>query len=382
MKASLTLALLGALVFLAPPLGALYIRPDLEKIPVERLVKNLEEQAKKDPKNAMVRFNLARVHGMAYARKTNEVEVWKDKLERGAWFGYEPAFVPFAKALVKIEDTVKLKEAQEHLRKAVSAYQETVKLQPDNLAARLGLAWTIEQTGDKKAAVEAYRKVIEAGWAKEKESKFGPLGGHFITQEASEYLIPLLDKDADKDEAATLKERVAYLKKLPRPITPIVLPLENGLGVSDLIDAGAKVRFDADGTGPKHWSWISPKAAWLVHDPVRSGKIESGLQLFGNVTFWTFWDNGYQALALLDDNGDGELTGSELDGLALWHDRNGNGISEPGEVRSLKEHNIVGLSRDYRPRSGDKDCVAFSPHGVRFADGTTRATYDVILRVR
>lgn len=43
----------------------------------------------------------------------------------------------------------------------------------------------------------------------------------------------------------------------------------------------------------------------LVRDPQHKSKIESGRQLFGNVTWWMFWRNGYQALAALDDTMDG-----------------------------------------------------------------------------
>lgn len=382
MKTACSLATLALVILLAPEVGALYIKPDLEKVPVERIITNLEAAAEKQPKNAGLRFNLARVHGMAYAKKADELEVFKGKLEQGPWFGFEPAFVPFAKLVVKTEDEKKLKQAKQHLEKAIASYQETLKLQPDNLAAQLGLAWTTEQTGDKKNAVAAYRKAIEAGWAKEKDKKFGPLGGHFITQEAAGYLIPLLDKDGDKAEIATLEERIAQLKKLPRPVTPLAIPLEEGLTLEDLLDTQARVAFDADGTGKKRWTWITPRAGWLVMDAKGAGRIESGLQLFGNVTFWLFWDDGYQALAALDDNGDGELTGAELAGLAIWQDRNGDGVSQPGEVRPLAEHGIVALSCRGEPRSGNPDCVVYSPRGVRFTDGTTRASYDVILRSR
>src|SRR5438445_365240 len=110
---------------------------------------------------------------------------------------------------------------------------------------------------------------------------------------------------------------------LPRPITPIAIPLEANLRVCDLEALDARVPFDADGSGlRKTWSWITPKAGWLVYDPARTGEVTSALQLFGNVTFWCFWDDGYQALAALDDNGDGLLTGKELNGLAIWHDKN------------------------------------------------------------
>lgn len=67
-----------------------------------------------------------------------------------------------------------------------------------------------------------------------------------------------------------------------------------------------EVRFDSDGTGrPQKYASLRPRAALLVRDPQHKSKIESGRQLFGNVTWWMFWRNGYQALAALDDTMDG-----------------------------------------------------------------------------
>src|SRR5687768_2663705 len=63
------------LCFLAAPAVATYLAADLVDVPVERLVKNLEAKAKKEPKDVTVRLNLARAHGMAYASKTDTAKV-------------------------------------------------------------------------------------------------------------------------------------------------------------------------------------------------------------------------------------------------------------------------------------------------------------------
>ena len=75
-------------------------------------------------------------------------------------------------------------------------------------------------------------------------------------------------------------------------------------------------------------------------------------------TFWCFWENGYQALASLDDDGDGWLTGKELDGLAVWRDTNGNGVSEPGEVKTLSECGIAALRCRADAASPAANCAA------------------------
>ncbi len=121
------------------------------------------------------------------------------------------------------------------------------------------------------------------------------------------------------------------------------------------------------------------EAGWLVYDPAGKGQITSALQLFGNATFWLFWTHGYEALAALDDNRDGELTGLELRYLAIWHDVNRNGVSEAGEVRPLSSHGIVSVSCRHEQADGVL-VAAQSSAGVRLRDGRTRPTYDVILR--
>lgn len=369
---------LGALLLAAASAPAIFMRVDAEKVPVERIAKNLEEAVKKNPKDAQAVLNLARVHAMAYSLRSEEVPV-NPKTPNAPWFGYEPGIVPFS-AVAKTDDKDKLKAAKDHLDKAIKLYEEGIKLAPDDLRAKLGHAWLLSQTDKKEDAVKALRATVEEAWKKEKDLMGLGLGGHTITGEGAGYLIPLLDKEKDKDEIATLTERREKLRKLPRPVTPIAIPLKAGLTATDLEARGASVAFDADGTGiQKKWTWINPNAAWLVHDPKHTGKVTSALQMFGGVTFWLFWETGYDALASLDDDGDGTLRGKELDGLALWHDANGNGVCDPGEVKPLSEHGIVSLSCKFTRDAKHPDRIAHSPAGVTFKDGTTRPTFDLVL---
>jgi hypothetical protein len=142
------------------------------------------------------------------------------------------------------------------------------------------------------------------------------------------------------------------------------------------VDPNARVPFDLDGSGVvRKWGWITPKAAWLVFDPEGRGKITSALQMFGNVTFWIFWRDGYAALSALDDDGDGVLRGPELRGLALWRDRNGNGVSEPGEVLSVEACGIGAISCTSEIHSTG---INWNPVGVTFTDGSSTASYDWI----
>jgi hypothetical protein len=358
--------------------SARYMMPDLINVPVERIIRNLEVLAKNDPKNVEVRFNLARAHAMAYALRTESAQVWKGRENEGVWFGYEASHVPFT--VKPTDDITTLKAASAHLAKAIERYVEVVEMAPDNLAAALGYAWCIEQSGQKRKAVRKYRMVIRAAWEKEKDLKDAGLGWHSVTAEAAGYLIPLLDKEGDREEINTLQERIKLMGTVPRPITPIVIPLRNSLAARDLENHSANVAFDADGAGlRKRWTWITRDAGWLVYDPHNTGKVTSSLQLFGSVTFWMFWQDGYQALAALDDDGDGMLGGKELQGLAIWQDLNSNGICEDGEVKPLEEWGIVAISCHYVRDLERSDRIAYSPRGVLFRDGSYRPTYDVIL---
>ena len=105
------------------------------------------------------------------------------------------------------------------------------------------------------------------------------------------------------------------------------------------------------------------------------GKTTSGLQMFGNVTFWIFWRDGYDALRSLDDNDDGVLRGAELRGIALWQDQNGDGICDPGEVRPVAEWGITAISC-----AGEVDFTGLSwcPKEITFTNGECRPTYDWI----
>lgn len=78
------------------------------------------------------------------------------------------------------------------------------------------------------------------------------------------------------------------------------------------------------------------------------------------------------------DDGNGQIAGRQLDGLALWHDRNVNGRSEPGEVQPVADWDIVALSCAYEHDATHADVIAYSPRGVTLRDGVVRPTLDLV----
>jgi len=182
----------------------------------------------------------------------------------------------------------------------------------------------------------------------------------------------------ERQEIKKVKEAIAKLEKLPRvAITPLIFPISRSCPFSDLVSSHS-VLFDMNGDGIKErWQWVTPKACFLVWDGGRTGQVNSGLQLFGSVTWWMFWRNGYEALAGLDDDGDGWLEGKELDGISVWHDKNTNGVSEQGEVLPLSHFGIVRISVKATNRVGE---LLFNPRGIQLSDGTFLPTYDWVSR--
>jgi hypothetical protein len=384
-----------ALLVVCAPVGAEFARRILENVPIDRLVANLERLTREDPADLLLRLNLARVHAMAYARKTDKAQIQKGREQDGVWVGglHEPEPLHTQFPVKAGRDEAAEKVARAHLEKAIGLYREILIVAPStpvpptglwgrrfDRVAQLGLGWCLTQAGERGAAVAALRQVVESGWPEDRTDLDVWHGQRSLTEEAIRYLVPLLDREKDKEEIARLRKRASELSRMPRPITPVAIPLRPDLTAMDVTNFDANVLFDADGSGiAKRWTWITADAGWLVFDQRGAQQIDSALQLFGNVTFWLFWENGYRALRALDDNGDRRLTAAELAGLAIWHDRNVNGTSEHREVRSVSEWGIVSLSCDYEFDANHPDEIAYSPAGVTFRDGSSRPTFDIVL---
>ena len=143
--------------------------------------------------------------------------------------------------------------------------------------------------------------------------------------------------------------------------SPVVVDvLGNGF---QMTSAANGVLFDLEGNGtPRQFSWIAADSddSWLALDRNNNGTIDSGRELFGNVTSQPPPPkgeemNGFLALAQYDTaafggNGDGKI--NQLDAifsrLKLWQDANHNGISESCELKTLPEVGLRKIDLDYR----------------------------------
>ena len=202
----------------------------------------------------------------------------------------------------------------------------------------------------------------------------------WVAYEAAKDFVRLLGaRKAQPTDAVRLKVAQATVKafdELPPPnaITPLIFD-PAGRPLQELtIDT--PTAFDLDGSGrPQRYRWVKPTVGILAWDPERTGRITSGRQLFGSVSWWIFFDHGYQALDTLDDDRDGMVRGAELNGIVVWTDRDSDGVSDPGEVITAQEAGIEWLSVQATGTTGRSPC---NLHGIGLAGGRVVPSYDWI----
>ncbi|MGX5648960.1 hypothetical protein ACWKW4_01740 [Hydrogenophaga borbori] len=127
---------------------------------------------------------------------------------------------------------------------------------------------------------------------------------------------------------------------------PLILDLD-GDGL-ELSAASGNTLFDHNADGIKTGTgWARPDDGFLVRDLNGNGSIDSGRELFGVDTVKSngqLASQGFDALADLDSNGDGQITSADAawGQLQVWRDTNQDGISQAGELSGL---DALGITR-------------------------------------
>jgi hypothetical protein len=289
----------------------------------------------------------------------------------------------------------------QHADRAAQTFQRAMQLDAKSGLYSLGYGSLMMQVADwldtvkadplpeslkidhRAAARNAFLKAWELSFPTESKAKSLPPSGlpGVVSHEAGRGFVQLCEAAPERltpEEKAALprvRSSLEKLEKIPQGmVTPLALALKPVAHLGDLMRPGSAVEFDLRGFGQmERWEWMKPELGLLVWDPLDRREIRSGRQLFGHYTFRIFRENGYDALAALDDNGDGKLSGAELIGIAVWFDRNGDGVSAKDEVTPILELGIEAL--ECRATALDER-HPMNPRGVRFFDGRELPTWD------
>jgi hypothetical protein len=170
---------------------------------------------------------------------------------------------------------------------------------------------------------------------------------------------------------------------LPSPLgTPIVLDL-SGNGINTLAVSNG-VQFDVLANGNKSATgWVGQGNGLLVLDRNGDGTINDGSELFGAGTTLANGQkatSGYQALAELDTNGDGVINSKDADfsKLEVWVDSNADGVSQPGELKTLTQLGITQLNLDAKQNASlNNGNIIGATSTFETADGQTHEAADV-----
>ena len=135
-------------------------------------------------------------------------------------------------------------------------------------------------------------------------------------------------------------------------LSPIILDLDgDGLDLRSIKKSGASFDMNGDGTSD-NTGWVGKGDGFLVIDRNNDGQISSASELsFAPEDPKAKSD--LEALARLDNNDDDVIDAKDarFGELKVWVDANDNGKTESGELRTLAEVGITGLSLTARAHS-------------------------------
>ncbi|RJP68351.1 MAG: hypothetical protein C4535_09160, partial [Comamonadaceae bacterium] len=115
----------------------------------------------------------------------------------------------------------------------------------------------------------------------------------------------------------------------------------------ELVAASGNTLFDHNADGIKTGTgWAGADDGFLVRDLNGNGTIDSGRELFGVDTVKSngqLATQGFDVLADLDSNADGQITNADTawSQLQVWRDLNQDGISQSNELSTLAGLNIT-----------------------------------------
>ncbi|XHS00915.1 hypothetical protein ACFB49_25160 [Sphingomonas sp. DBB INV C78] len=198
----------------------------------------------------------------------------------------------------------------------------------------------------KLPAINVERQEFER---KSKKYMLSTLGGNLF--------VRFRDGTAASDDRAGLITPASMLKfhkKTFGILAPVILDLD-GDGIEMRSIKKAKASFDMNGDGTAdNTGWVGKGDGFLVIDRNRDGLITTASEL----SFLSEKSNAasdLDALGALDSNKDGKLDASDarFGELQVWVDRDGDGVTDTGELKALVDHGIASLNLSARAVNQD-----------------------------
>ena len=203
---------------------------------------------------------------MAYALKVDEFPAAQLKPDQPELPSYPPGSSEFPPPCAPPRRPTAARAAQ-HLKEAIRHYEAALALAPDNLTARLGHGWVLaagrRHAGEPSPNTDGH----QAGLA-ERAAGQGPhavaasvhaarrraISSRCSTRSGTRPRLPTCAPSRRRSTRCRGRSR-----RWPFHYATIC-------AASAIVDPLARVRFDADGSGPREWTWITPDAGWLVYD--------------------------------------------------------------------------------------------------------------------
>jgi hypothetical protein len=131
----------------------------------------------------------------------------------------------------------------------------------------------------------------------------------------------------------------------PDPIDPLVLDINKDGLISTISLEDSNAYFDLTGDGEKEKvGWVGGDDALLVYDENENGEIDGISEVFGNDKL-----SGFTELKnKIDSNHDGKVDRQDelFYQLQTWHDYDGDGRVDEGELKSLKEEGVTTINTE------------------------------------
>ncbi|OGI41303.1 MAG: hypothetical protein A2140_02755 [Candidatus Muproteobacteria bacterium RBG_16_62_13] len=302
----------------------------------------------------------------------------------GVWY-YEYHTTPIA-----YKDTGEGQIHGDDVDDPASSLSYEVSNQPQYGSVSVNADGTFQYTGWKEPGVSSDDIVVDGQYAGVKDGRLytqSNLPDQAVYPTSDVFEVKITDPHgASTIESVTVPHYGPYLPPTPPGggggKKPIALDLDrNGFSFSNVDDSN--VFFDINNDGWKRKvSWLAPGDGLLAYDADGNGKIERGSEI-AFARYSPGAQSDLEGLRAFDSNHDGLLSAADekWSKFGVWQDADSDGVTDPGEFKSLDELGVasVSLASDEQFSVIDGTTVQ-GVAKVSMTDGSTLDAADFILR--